>query len=266
MDNRLFVGSFNRLNMHILESGLFRGDCGWTHKDIVSPFNRIYWMMEGQGILEFGGQSLKLLPNHVYLIPTGMTCSYRCPESMTKFYIHANVRLSGHEDLFSRLSACLVLPWPGERMAEMVRLFESASLADTMRCKSMILETAAAFLDLAGIHAEENFQVQSRYEKLFQLVALNPAEANPLQLAKSLQCHPEQLQREFRRDMGMTLQQYIRTSLVESVKIRLQTTGDPVRVIASDFGFPDEFYFSRLFRRRVGVSPRAYRQNNRMSF
>jgi AraC-like DNA-binding protein len=151
-------------------------------------------------------------------------------------------------------------------MAEMARLAESASLADIMRCKSMILETTASFLLLAGIHEEENFQVQTRFERLFQLVAMNPAQANPIQLAKSLQCHPVQLQREFRRDMGMTLKQYIRINLLESVKIRLQTTGDPIRVIASDFGFPDEFYFSRLFRRRVGVSPRAYRQNNRMSF
>lgn len=266
MNNRLFDASFNRLNLHILESGLYCGDSGWIHKDIVSPFNRIYWMMEGQGVLEFGGQSLSLLPNHAYLIPTGLTCSYRCPDRLMKFYLHANVRLSGHEDLFSRLSTCLELPWPVERMSEMARLAASTSLADTMLCKSMILKTTAAFLFLAGIHEEENFQVQSRYEGLFQLVAVNPAQANPLLLAKSLQCHPVQLQREFRRDMGMTLQQYIRASLLESVKIRLQTTGDPIRVIASDFGFPDEFYFSRLFRRRVGVSPRAYRQNNRMSF
>ena len=176
MINRLFDASFNRLNLHILESGLYRGDRGWIHKDIVSPFNRIYWMMEGQGILEFGGQSLTLLPNRAYLIPTGLTCSYRCPDSLTKFYLHANVRLSGHEDLFSRLSACLELPWPRERIAEMARLAASTSLADTMLCKSMILETTAAFLFLAGIHEEENFQVQSRYEGLFQLVAVNPAQ------------------------------------------------------------------------------------------
>lgn len=266
MNNRHFEASFNRLNLHILESGLFQGDSSWIHKDIVSPFNRIYWMMEGEGVLTFGGQSMKLLPHRAYLVPTGLTCSYRCPDKLTKFYLHATVRLSGHEDLFSRFGCCLELSWPRERTDEMVRLAESTSLADTLRCKSLILETTAAFLLLAGIHAEENFQVQSRYENLFQLVAMKPAEATPVQLGKSLHLHPEQLQRNFRRDMGMTLQQYIRISLLESVKIRLQTTGDPIRVIASNYGFPDEFYFSRMFRRHVGVSPRAYRQNNRMSF
>lgn len=266
MNNRLFEASFNRLNLHILESGLFQGDRGWNHNSIVSPFNRLYWMLAGEGMLTFGGRHMRLRPHHAYLVPTGLTCSYSCPEKLTKFYLHANVRLSGHEDLFSRLGSCLELPWPRERILEMTHLAESTSLADTMRCKSLVLDTTAAFLQAAGIHWDDDFQVQTRYERIFQIVAMNPAEATPLQLANSLQCHPHQLQREFRRDMGLTLQQYIRNSLLESVKIRLQTTGDPIRIIASDFGFPDEFYFSRLFRHRVGVSPRAYRQNNRMSF
>ena len=39
----------------------------------------------------------------------------------------------------------------------------------------------------------------------------------------------------------------------------------PIRAIAHELSFADEYYFSNVFRRKTGLSPRAYRQNSQRS-
>jgi AraC-like DNA-binding protein len=41
----------------------------------------------------------------------------------------------------------------------------------------------------------------------------------------------------------------------------LDTTAEPVKRIAAQVGYDDPHYFSRLFKRVLGVSPQRYRQH-----
>jgi two-component system response regulator YesN len=41
--------------------------------------------------------------------------------------------------------------------------------------------------------------------------------------------------------------------------MRLQADDAPLKEIAAELGFCDEFHFSKLFKRRTGLSPSAYR-------
>ncbi len=41
----------------------------------------------------------------------------------------------------------------------------------------------------------------------------------------------------------------------------LESTKDPIQVVAEQVGFEDAFHFSRMFKQVYGMSPRAYRQN-----
>jgi AraC family transcriptional regulator len=47
---------------------------------------------------------------------------------------------------------------------------------------------------------------------------------------------------------------------VSRAKQLLTDTGKSITEIALEVGFSDSGYFSRVFRREVGVSPAAYRQ------
>lgn len=37
----------------------------------------------------------------------------------------------------------------------------------------------------------------------------------------------------------------------------------PVHQVAADFGYTDEYYFSRVFKTHMGLSPLEYRQGGR---
>jgi AraC-like DNA-binding protein len=55
---------------------------------------------------------------------------------------------------------------------------------------------------------------------------------------------------------------FINFRLERSADLILQTTR-PVKTIAEVFGFPNQFYYSRIFRARFGESPREYRKRLR---
>jgi AraC family transcriptional regulator len=71
----------------------------------------------------------------------------------------------------------------------------------------------------------------------------------------------DHLTRCFRQQTGVTPMTYLTRYRVNQAKQLLATQEDSVAEIATMVGFASIAYFSRVFRREVGVSPRAYRQN-----
>jgi YesN/AraC family two-component response regulator len=64
----------------------------------------------------------------------------------------------------------------------------------------------------------------------------------------------------FRREVGMTFVAYLNRYRVNQAKQLLGESDKNVTEVAMAVGFSDSGYFSRVFRRQVGVSPDAYRR------
>ena len=75
---------------------------------------------------------------------------------------------------------------------------------------------------------------------------------------RSCRCH-EHFTREFSRHMGTTPSRYLADLKIDRAAEMLVTTNHKLLEICHASGFENESYFFRLFRRRKGCSPRAYR-------
>lgn len=64
----------------------------------------------------------------------------------------------------------------------------------------------------------------------------------------------------FKSELGVTPLHYINQKRVEKGKYLLEHTRLGIGEIAGETGFTDELYFSRVFRKYVGISPLAYRK------
>ena len=73
----------------------------------------------------------------------------------------------------------------------------------------------------------------------------------------------EHARRRFVRATGRTPLQYLSALRVDAARQLLAAGGLSVKEVAQRVGLPDAFYFSRLFRKSVGVSPAKYAQNMR---
>lgn len=66
--------------------------------------------------------------------------------------------------------------------------------------------------------------------------------------------------RLFRRMTGMTPQDYISYYRISMAKNILADPAVKIRSVAARVGYEDEFFFSRMFKKQVGISPQAFRQ------
>jgi transcriptional regulator GlxA family with amidase domain len=66
--------------------------------------------------------------------------------------------------------------------------------------------------------------------------------------------------RRFQLATGMTPLEYVHTLRLEEAKHLLESSTDSIEAIANQVGYEDAGFFSRLFRRRVSLTPALYRR------
>ena len=80
------------------------------------------------------------------------------------------------------------------------------------------------------------------------------------QVAAELGYHPQYLNRVFKESMGTTIRQFHLDMRIRKAMEFLESTSLNIQTVAAACGFDDQNYFSRLFKRRTGMSPTDYRK------
>lgn len=71
---------------------------------------------------------------------------------------------------------------------------------------------------------------------------------------------PEHLSRVLREIAGCSPKEYFLRARIHQAEELLRTTRLPIAEVGSRVGYPDPYHFSRLFRKRTGTTPTAWRQ------
>jgi transcriptional regulator GlxA family with amidase domain len=91
-------------------------------------------------------------------------------------------------------------------------------------------------------------------------IAENYAHAAPVAAMIEMSRMTERsFKRRFTQATGMTPLEYVHTLRLEEAKQLLETTDLPIDAVANEVGYEDGSFFRRLFRRKVSLSPHAYR-------
>lgn len=111
---------------------------------------------------------------------------------------------------------------------------------------------------LAERHAE-------RYSKnvraALQIIDERFGEAVGLEeIASQLSLSSAYLSRLFKRETGSKFSEYLQKRRIEEAKRLLRDTNDKVYLVAARVGYPDQHYFSEIFKRRTGFTPMDYRR------
>ncbi|MFH5186033.1 helix-turn-helix domain-containing protein [Paenibacillus sp. TAB 01] len=80
-------------------------------------------------------------------------------------------------------------------------------------------------------------------------------------LAEHCLVHPAHVSRQFKKETGMTLTDFLNKQRIEEAKHLLKQERGSIDWIAGIVGFEDAGYFTRVFKKLTGVTPTQYRAN-----
>jgi two-component system response regulator YesN len=80
------------------------------------------------------------------------------------------------------------------------------------------------------------------------------------ELASIVHLNPAYLSRLFKKEMGMSISDYIVKEKIDKSMELLKHTNIKVSTVADAVGYPNYSYFSKLFKTTVGVTPQEYRK------
>lgn len=154
-----------------------------------------------------------------------------------------------------------------EIIAAFDRLIQT--MQDATQPADAILCSALAQLILADLlHQKQNpvapSQTALRLQDVLGLMKANLSGSFPLEeMAKTAGLSKEYFIRQFKKSCGTTPGNYFLQMKMRTACDQLVGTDLHIREIAFRLGYEDPFYFSRIFKRLRGVSPRQYRQSTR---
>ena len=79
-------------------------------------------------------------------------------------------------------------------------------------------------------------------------------------LSEQLSVNPNYLSTLFKKEMGTSLTDFVNHRRITHAQRLLLSTDMPIKLVAQNVGIPDVAYFSRLFKRITGMTPKVFRE------
>lgn len=268
MDNikfNSFDSIINNINIEILEHGYLLADSSWKHFNITSPFNRLYFVLKGEGYVYNKSQRVALTAGNAYLIPADTEFNYVCDKYIEKFYLHFRAEVFHVFDIFESLNSCMIYSFNPSELQYFISRAKNGGAGDIIFCKAYLLNTVAIFKEMLAPGQDLQFNNAHKYRDVFKyLKTYCHAGITTKDVADYAGFPVSGFTRNFKKDMGLTVKEYMEQALANKAKEELLLTDKRVKEIAYELKFSDEFYFSRFFKRHTGLSPRSYRLKNRV--
>ncbi|MHC4885505.1 MAG: helix-turn-helix transcriptional regulator [Planctomycetota bacterium] len=231
---------------------------------ICDDFSRLYILQAGGAEVESEDGEITLCPGRVYLFPSGSWARYRCPRSMVLSWVHFRLEAPGGFDCLARWTPQRErVQRPGEE--ETIDTLMDSMAEDTptglLKALSLLGDLIAPFLPEAWD------DLLPPHEDLLRLAPVITHMEGILdrsieleELAGLLHLHPTYLSNLFCRTFGVPPLQYHIQLRLRRARELLLSTEFPIVEVAARVGYGDQFYFSRLFKRHVGIPPKRFRQ------
>ncbi|GBU09528.1 ara regulon transcriptional activator [Gammaproteobacteria bacterium] len=105
-------------------------------------------------------------------------------------------------------------------------------------------------------------KIDPRIQDVCQYLTENLAQERSLeQIARHICLSPSRLAHLFRKETGVNLMRWREDQRISLAKQLLQNPAISIAKIANEVGYEDQFYFSRVFLKRVGISPSLFRKD-----
>jgi len=253
----------------IVSAGIYNAQIALKNK-AVSP-NRKTTMFELELPIGEGGISYIDETSHpigedmVICAKPGQTRHTRLPFQC--YYVHMIVKEGQLFEILSALPNYIELPVNGavrQIFQELCEAYGEATAEDDLLLQSLVLKLVHLLNQYAGTNQQKHSPKKSRHQVIERTIAYigENLTANLSLEALSQQANfaPIYFHKLFKASTGKNLNDYVQEQRVKKAAGLLISTEMTLTRIAYECGFSSQSYFSYVFRKRMGVTPRKYAQ------
>lgn len=224
---------------------------GYSFGPSVRKYTLIHYVESGKGRLEKGGRIYPVQAGDAFLILPGETAFYQADKEdpWTYRWFNFDGELSA---AFRNLPP--VFPAPSDCFRDMLSVDEASPTREYYAAGLLFRLYSELF---AGEKHKNDYVRQVRD----YISAMYMQEVRVEALAETLNLDRRYLSRLFKEKTGESVQDYLISVRMEEAK-KLLARGYGIAEAAFLCGYPDPSNFSRMFKRRFGVSPAGWKKEN----
>jgi len=286
MIKRALTHTFTLLNVDHVEL-----DSKWNYKNVISPYFRLYYINAGAGEISDVSTNLKLEPGFLYIIPSFTLCNLFCKSYLSQYFVQFFEESSDGISLFAnnrsifRVKAAEIdimnfarlleiNPGRGINRSDNPRVYEKnifykeyqelnnrQSMSTFTETHGILLQLVSRFLTPEIFENKDAGHVPAKILSAISYIQLNlHRDLSVSYLAKRANLHTDYFSRLFYQHTGERPVRYIHEKRIERAQYLMVTTQMTYAEIATQTGFENVFYFSKIFKKITGMSPGNYKK------
>lgn len=230
----------------------------------------IIYCMEGSGWVEMGGNRIPVSSSQFIVIPAGAPHKYASDEKnpWTIYWIHFTGEIAAYFVELIRQNTKQQKPnltYNENRMKlfdELYSTLEKGYSADNLRYVNMIFyHFLSSLLYEEKFNAAENKKAIDGIDRAIAYMQQNIHHIIPLrQFAQSAGLSVSHFSATFRERTGYAPIEYFNQLKIQKACQYLQFSPMTIKEMAEQLGISDQYYFSRMFSRLMGLPPIEYRK------
>lgn len=256
-------------------AGLYLGTKEWERKKLIQPGNYgILLVLHGVVYLSIHHHFYTVYKHEFLVVPPFQKAQgfRKIPRGTKYIWIHFFPRKAAtlshqyqkpkhHEAIFPQHGRLYNAQQVITSAIDLINAGKSKNsyIAD-LAVAQFLLTLSGDYAELVDSHRENNSHLEIA-ESVYKYLTIHFLEIDHIQdLETVTRFSVPYMNKKFKDKYGVSLYQFLIELRLQYAKRLLALGDDPVYSVASQAHFPDSKNFSRLFKRRVGISPLQYRK------
>ncbi len=259
--NSTICQNLNPVHLLMFYYGRADVDSQWKGKVYNPIASRLFYIVSGTADIKLmDNQVLTMEAGKWYLFPAGCSFEYSCEDHLDHIYFQ--VKLCGVDgiDLFRKCKIPCIATLDDNKIDFFTEGISYTSLIQSLRVRQEIYNV------LLSVIEQNNLDLTSKnlspcVTRAIQYIKYNPTVQLTSELiAEHAFVSVSTLTKHFRKELSISIHDYIHDMILFEAEQLLIKSDMSILDISEKFGFCDQFYFSRRFKEKFGVSPREYRK------
>ena len=240
----------------------------YTYRKKGLPENFLFFCIDGRGWYQIEGERFDVRANEFFLLPQNKEHAYgsNVSDPWTIYWIHfggtslpdlnAMQRVKDHfKPTHIRTGDSII-----SLFTKIYKTLESGYSTDNLLFSNLCLGQFLTLFLFNAKHFESPVSKPDIIDDVVQYMQKNIGNNLTLQdLCNHFHYSPSRFSSLFKQRTGYSPIDYFIQLKMQKASQALDFTGQSIKDIAAEFGFDDPYYFSRRFRKTIGVSPKNYR-------